>query len=333
MDPEDAHRLTIRSLKNLPPCAAAKTDPMLRQRVFDLDFAHPLGLAAGFDKNAETMNAMQALGLSHTEIGTVTVKPQQGNDRPRVFRDAESRAVINRMGFPNDGADRFFANLARYRQRKGRFIVGVNIGKNKDSHDALADYRELATRAQGLADYLTVNISSPNTPGLRDLQNGDFVRRCLDEVKSVYAGPVLFKLAPDLDAAQMKDLAQALLDGGAAGAILTNTTLDRPAHLDAAFAAQGGGLSGLPLKQKALDVLRAFYNLTDGKIPLIAAGGIDDAEDAYHRIRAGASLLQLYTALVFKGPSVIGDIASNLPKFLRQGGFTSLTQAIGADHR
>lgn len=333
LDPEDAHKATIGTLKRLPICKTPHTDPMLRQTVFGLSFAQPLGLAAGFDKNAETMRAMSAFGMSHVEIGTVTLRPQEGNPRPRVFRDAGSRAVVNRMGFPNHGADVFFGNLLDYRSQGGKAIVGANIGKNKDSEDTLSDYRELARRAQGLADYVTVNISSPNTPGLRDLQNGDFVRRCLDATKSVFNGPVLIKLAPDLNAEQRKDLAQALLDGGASGAILTNTTLDRPEYLNADFRKEAGGLSGLPLKDKALETLRAFYNLTDGKLPLIGVGGIGSAEDAYRRIRAGASLLQLYTALVFQGPGVIADIASGLPGLLKQGGFATVKDAVGADHR
>lgn len=332
LDPEDAHQATIKALQYMPACAS-RADPLLQQKLFGLNFPHPLGLAAGFDKNAETMRAMKGLGMGHVEIGTVTLRPQAGNDKPRVFRSARDHAVINRMGFPNAGADVFFRNLAAYRETGGQALVGVNIGKNKDSGDTLSDYTELAKCAKGLADYVTINISSPNTPGLRDLQNGDFVRRCLDGTRSVYNGPVLIKLAPDLDEAQKKDLAQALRDGNASGAILTNTTLDRPAHLDAAFASQTGGLSGLPLKHKALETLRAFYNLTDGKIPLIGVGGIDDAEDVYHRILAGASLVQVYTALVFKGPGLISDIVNRLPQLLRSGGFTSLSQAVGADHR
>lgn len=334
LDPEDAHTLTIAALKSLPFCPPAmKSDPILKQTLLGLDFAHPLGLAAGFDKNAETMRAMTSFGMGHVEIGTVTPRGQIGNDRPRVFRDAPSHSVINRMGFPNRGADVFFANLRAYRSSGGRAIVGVNIGKNKDSEDALADYTQLAARAAGLADYVTINISSPNTPGLRDLQNGDFVRRCAEGVKAVFKKTVLVKLAPDLDDALLADLAEACLSGEVDGVILTNTTLDRPEFLPPAYAAQKGGLSGAPLTEKSLDVLRRFYALTDGQIPLIGVGGIENAQDAYARIRAGASLIQLYTSLVFQGASVIEDITKGLPALLRQDGFETIDAAVGADHR
>lgn len=333
-DPEDAHALTVSALKRMPVCPASfKPDAALQQRLCGLDFPHPLGLAAGFDKNAETMRAMTSLGMGHVEIGTVTPRPQTGNDRPRVFRDISTRAVINRMGFPNRGADVFFANLRAYRSRGGRAIVGVNIGKNKDSDDALADYTQLAARAAGLADYVTINISSPNTPGLRDLQNGDFVQRCADSVKKVFKKTVLLKLAPDIDETLLRDLAEAVLASDVDGVILTNTTLDRSGSLPPSFAAQQGGLSGRPLADKALETLRLFYALTNGKIPLIGAGGIASAQDAYTRIRAGASLVQIYTALVFHGPGVIEDIVQGLPALLHADGFINITQAVGADHR
>ncbi len=332
MDPEDAHAFTVKSLQHMPVFCTPKADPILQQTVFGLEFAHPLGLAAGFDKQANVIRAMLGLGMGHVEVGTVTPLPQDGNPRPRIFRSARDRAVINRMGFPNPGADVFFENLHAYRHN-GTGIVGVNIGKNKDTENALLDYAALAMRCNGVADYVTINISSPNTPGLRDLQNGDFLRRCVEAVRNLYGGPVLVKLAPDLLPEQLKDLADAAVEINIDGVILTNTTLDRPAFLDDAFAAEKGGLSGAPLKDKALETLRAFYSMTGGKIPLVGAGGIDSAKDAYMRVRAGASLVQVYSALVFHGPGLIKEIVHELPVLLRKGGFTNIAEAVGADHR
>lgn len=329
LDPEDAHRLTIKALKTAPVINALRPDPILAQRVFGLEFAHPLGLAAGFDKGCEVTAPMHAIGFSHVEAGTVTLLAQEGNPRPRVFRDADSKAVINRMGFPNIGAGVFFNNLRAVKAKHPRHIVGANIGKNKHSENALEDYAALAAKADGLADYVTINISSPNTPGLRDLQNGDFVRRCVEVVRAQYYGPVLVKLAPDLTDEQLHDVTQACY--AADGVILTNTTLARPDYLDKDFAAQAGGLSGAPLRDKALDTLRQFHKMTRGKVPVIAVGGVSSAQDVMTRIKAGASLVQLYTALVFEGPGLVQDIVKDLPALLRAEGFASIADAIGAD--
>lgn len=331
LDAEDAHRLTIKALKMAPPLGAPRADKMLAQKLFGLDFMHPLGLAAGFDKGCEVANAMQSIGFSHVECGTVTPRPQDGNPRPRVFRDADTKAVINRMGFPNPGADVFFANMRAAKHKGKSQIIGANIGKNKETENALLDYALLAGRANGVADYVTINISSPNTPGLRDLQNGDFVRHCVAAVRENYEGPVLIKLAPDLKDEQLQDMAQACFV--ADGVILTNTTLDRPEYLPVSFSGQGGGLSGAPLTQKSLDVLRQFQKTTRGKVSIISAGGISSVDDVVTRIKAGASLVQIYTALVFEGPGLVQEIVRQLPQKLRAEGFSNIREAIGADLR
>lgn len=331
LDPEDAHRLTIEGMKRMPVLPAPKVDRMLQQNLLGLDFVHPLGLAAGFDKGCEISAPMHSIGFSFVEAGTVTPRPQEGNPRPRVFRDAGSKAVINRMGFPNPGAEVFFANLKRAKAKYPSHIIGANIGKNKDTEIAIDDYKCLAQKCDGIADYVTINISSPNTPGLRDLQNGEFVQACVKAVKAEYYGSVLVKLAPDLTDEQLADMAQASLISGVDGVILTNTTLVRPEYLPSDFAAQTGGLSGEPLTQKALDIVRQFRRETRGKVTIVAAGGISNAQDAYDRIKAGASLLQLYTALVFQGPAVVRDIVQSLPVLLRRDGFVNIKEAIGSE--
>jgi len=331
MDPEDAHRLTIQGLKHIPLCPAPKADPMLAQEIYGMNFVHPLGLAAGFDKNCDVPDSMHKIGFSFVECGTVTPKPQVGNPRPRVFRDAQNRAVINRMGFPNEGADVFFKNLERAKAKNATHIIGVNIGKNKETENALDDYKFLAERAQNLADYVTINISSPNTPGLRDLQNGEFVRACVDVVRQGYDGAVLVKFAPDLTEEQIDDVVLACLET-ADGLIVTNTTLERPSFLPADFGAQTGGLSGRPLKEKSLGVLRAFIERVEDQLPVISAGGIENATDVLARMKAGACLVQLYTAMVFDGPSVVHNIVRDLPDLLRREGYKTLDEAQHADN-
>jgi dihydroorotate dehydrogenase len=318
-------------------------DPALRVTLWNRVFPNPLGLAAGFDKNAAVTGPLLRLGFGFVEAGTVTPKPQHGNPTPRIFRDPINRAVINRMGFPNDGMNVFQANLTNFLGRKPRpaGMIGVNIGMNKSSlesgEDISRDYCLLVRQLGPLADYLTVNISSPNTPGLRDLQSRDAFLELTGKILEERARacgtenppPLLVKLAPDLTAEKRAELAAAALQSGIDGLILTNTTLDRPESLPAAFRAEKGGLSGEPLRDKSTAVIADFYRLTGGKLPLIGAGGVSDGDDAYEKIRAGATLVQLYTALVFHGPAVIHKINTQILKRLRADGFTNVAAAVG----
>ena len=302
LDPERAHALTIAALRRLP-LPRAPVDPILHAKVGGLDLPSPIGLAAGFDKNAEVPRQMLRLGFGLVEVGTLTPRPQAGNARPRLFRLAEDRAVINRLGFNNAGQAEARARLAG---RSYAGVVGVNIGANKDSHDRVADYAHGVAAMAGVADYLCVNISSPNTPGLRALQEGGELVELLAAVREARAPggpPVWLKVAPDLDDAGVERIVAAALDHGIDAIVIGNTTLSRPA-LGSRDRGEAGGLSGRPLGKLALDRLRAFAAVGGGRIPLVAAGGVDGAEAAYARIRAGASIVQLYTALVYEGPGL-----------------------------
>jgi dihydroorotate dehydrogenase len=327
---EQAHRLTIAALKALPAGKATEPDPLLAIRVAGLDFPNPVGLAAGFDKDAEVYDRMLGLGFGFAEVGTLTPLPQPGNPRPRLFRLEEDRAVINRLGFNNGGQA---AALARLHQRKRGRILGVNIGANKDSGDRIADYRAGVQTMAPVADYLTVNISSPNTPGLRALQDPAALDELLGAVMAERGGegpPVLLKLAPDLERADIDDIAKVAIDRGVDGLIVSNTTIERP-PLRSRNAREAGGLSGAPLQALALQRLRDFRSATGGALPLIAAGGIGSGADAYERIRAGASLVQLYTALVYEGPGLARRIARDLRRLLQRDGFRNLAEAVGVD--
>jgi dihydroorotate dehydrogenase len=311
MDAEAAHRLTIAALKAAPP-SQAKLYPSLATSLLGLEFPNPLGLAAGFDKNAEVPDAMLRLGFGFVEIGTVTPKPQAGNPKPRLFRLPEDQAVINRMGFNNEGHDVVHRRLSR----KPRGILGVNVGANKESEDKAADYVKGIECFSDVADYLTVNISSPNTPGLRNLQSTDELRPLLARLNDARGRqsrhvPMLLKIAPDLDDRALEDIARCCEGGSVDGVILTNTTLAREG-LASHLAREAGGLSGRPLFDLSTQTLARFYLMTGGRIPLVGAGGIASAEDALAKIHAGASLLQLYSALVFKGPALIHEILSGL---------------------
>ena len=338
---ETAHRLTLRALAALPvgwigngAGEAWEEDHILATRVFGLDFPNPVGLAAGFDKNAEAFAHMPRLGFGFAEIGSVTPRPQAGNPRPRLFRLAEDQAIVNRMGFNNDGLAAVQARL-RGRDPAVQGILGANLGKNKDSDDAVADYVAGVRALAPLADYLVVNVSSPNTPGLRALQGREPLATLLAAVRAARAGrhpPLLLKIAPDLTEADKADIAEVALAGGADGLIVSNTTIARPAGLASPAAAQAGGLSGRPLFAPSTAVLADMYRLTGGRLPLIGVGGIASAEDAYAKIRAGASLLQLYTALVYQGPGLVVRIKQGLAQRLRADGFASLDSAVGADH-
>ena len=347
LDPETAHGLTLRALRwGLGPASADPADPVLAIRLWQRDFTNPLGLAAGFDKNAMAIGPMLRLGFGFVEIGSITPAPQPGNPKPRVFRLAEDAAVINRLGFPSQGLAAAKARIGRWRNEaapgKGRpaGLLGVNLGTNRDSADPAAGYAESARALAPLADYLAVNVSSPNTPGLRALQGRDELARIVERVRAAIGDapraegpPLLVKIAPDLNAAQMAEIAAAALDLKLDGLIVGNTTVARPDSLTGRHRGEAGGLSGQPLFAPSTRVLGEIYRLTQGRVPLIGVGGIGGAAEAYAKIRAGASLVQLYTALVYQGPGLIAEINAGLAEMLRRDGFSRMSEAIGADHR
>jgi dihydroorotate dehydrogenase len=328
---EPAHRLTIAALRALPRQPRAAPEAALAQRVAGIVFPNPVGMAPGFDKNAEVPDALLGHRFGFVEIGTVTPRPQEGNPKPRLFRLVEDAAVINRMGFNNDGAE---VVAARLRQRLGApGIVGANIGANKDSDDRIADYATMTRIMAPLANYLTVNISSPNTPGLRALQDEGALTALLDavlEARGAATTPIFLKLAPDLEPSDIDAISRIALDKRLDALIVSNTTITRP-PLKSANAGEAGGLSGAPLRELALQRLRDFRKATGGAIPLIGVGGIASTEDAWARIRAGASLVQLYSALVYHGPGLAGRIVSGLAKKVREHGLTSIAEAVGTE--
>ncbi|HST36805.1 MAG TPA: quinone-dependent dihydroorotate dehydrogenase [Allosphingosinicella sp.] len=325
LDAEAAHRATIRALRLLPAGRPAKPDPVLAVKVAGLAFPNPVGLAAGFDKDAEVWRRMLGFGFGFVEVGTLTPRPQSGNDKPRLFRLREDRAAINRLGFNNRGQA---AALSRLGRHKG--IVGVNIGANKDSADRVQDYAAGVRTMLGVADYLTVNISSPNTPGLRTLQDKGALGALLDAVMDArgVGPPVFLKVAPDLERTEIDAIARTAIDRRLDALIVGNTTLSRPA-LKSKHRGEGGGLSGAPLKRLAFERLRDFRIATGSEVPLIAAGGIENGVDAFDRIRAGASLVQLYTALVYQGPGLAKEINGELKRLLALRGFANIAEAIG----
>ena len=329
LDAETAHRATIRALSLVPAMPPPNFPPELAQEVAGLRFPSPVGLAAGFDKDAEVPDAMLGLGFGFVEVGTLTPKPQAGNPKPRLFRLKEDRAVINRMGFNNGGQA---VALERLRKRQRNGILGVNVGANKDSADRIADYVEGVQAMSPVADYLTVNISSPNTPGLRNLQAGGELVELLQWVRDARASggpPVFLKVAPDLEKGDHDRIVRAVSDNGIDALIVANTTITRPA-LRSAQGDEAGGLSGRPLKGLALEQLRLFRSASGGSIPLIAAGGIENADDAWDRIVAGASLVQLYSAMVYEGPGLAKRIAQGLAERLRRSGMSSIAEAVGS---
>jgi len=330
LDAETAHRAAIGALKFYPQRKPSKFEPSLTTSVAGLGFPSPVGLAAGFDKDAEVFEPMLGLGFGFVEIGTLTPLPQAGNPQPRLFRLKEDRAVINRMGFNNRGQADALARLARRDRALG--IVGVNIGANKDSPDRIADYAAGVRLMSPVADYLTINISSPNTPGLRQLQDEGALRALLSAVQEARTAtpPIFLKVAPDLGEGEPDQIVRVAIQHGIDAIIVANTTVSRP-PLVSRFATETGGLSGEPLKALALEALRRFRSASGGAIPLIAAGGIANAEDAWERIRAGASLIQLYSAMVYEGPGVARRIANGLLRKLEQEGFASIAEAVGGE--
>ena len=329
MDAEQAHSLTISSLKaGLGGSRGAITSQKLETKLFGLTFANPVGLAPGFDKNAEVPDAMLGQGFGFVEIGTVTPRPQSGNAKPRLFRLIEDQAVINRMGFNNDGQQAVLRRLEARRNRGG--IVGVNIGANKDSNDRVADYVSGIEAFRDVASYITINISSPNTPGLRNMQGREELLKLLSALnaKRKTALPMLLKIAPDLAEADLQDVADVCAIEAVDGVIVSNTTISRP-NLKSHHGSEMGGLSGRPLFDLSTQQLALFHKMTSGKISLIGVGGVSDIETAWAKIRAGASLIQVYSALVYQGPSLVSDICAGLERKLIASGFMHLRDAIG----
>lgn len=333
LDPEDAHRLTLRLLQaGLGPRDSGPDDPILSATVAGLKLPNCVGLAPGFDKNAEVFAPMLAAGFGFVECGTVTPLPQAGNPRPRLFRLTEDRAVINRMGFNNEGLEPFAARLSR--RRAG--VVGANIGANKESADRIGDYVVGLKRLWGLASYFTINISSPNTPGLRALQTRAALEELLGRIAEARDAlpaegrvPIFLKVAPDLEAGEVEAISDVVAANDLQAVIVSNTTITRPA-LKSTWAGEAGGLSGAPLLSLSTRVLGEFHAASDGRFALIGAGGIASGADAYAKIRAGACAVQLYSALVFQGPGLVGRVKRDLAACLRAEGFASTAEAIGA---
>jgi dihydroorotate dehydrogenase len=338
LDPEKGHRLAIAALKRMPAKSAfmpqAKPGP-LAVEVAGLTFPNPVGVAAGFDKDAEVPDALLGLGFGFTEVGSITPLPQAGNPKPRLFRLVEDKAVINRMGFNNSGAE---VALKRLKQREGRGgIVGINIGANKDSADRSADYATMTRIMAPYASYLAVNVSSPNTPGLRALQDEAALAALIDGIMAASRDavgeggpPVFLKVAPDLEPADIDAIARIAIDRKLGALIVSNTTISRP-PLRSRHADEAGGLSGAPLRDLAQQRLRDFRKATGGQVPLVGVGGIATAEHAWDRIRAGASLVQLYSAMVYHGPGLGAQIAAGLKRLMKRDGFGSIAEAVGTD--
>jgi dihydroorotate dehydrogenase len=336
MDPERAHSLTIAALGMTPFRGPVRDDARLRVRAFGMDFPNPIGLAAGFDKNADVPDAMLYFGFGFVEAGTVTPLAQPGNPKPRMFRLAEDRGVINRLGFNNEGLVSAKSRLSARRGRPG--IVGINIGANKDSADRIADYAHGMAQLGPLASYVTVNISSPNTPGLRGLQNRDELERLLDAVTGARtahnaAAPILLKIAPDLDGDAIAAIVATAVSRNLDGLIVSNTTISRPETLRSPMRGETGGLSGAPLMPLSTEVLRQVAVEARGRLCLIGAGGVACGADAYAKIKAGASLVQLYSALAYEGPGLVARIKRELLRLAVDDGHPDLATAIMAHHK
>ncbi len=343
LDPELAHRLAHRFLHLVTPAAARRrrrpAPPSLAVRTLGLELDSPVGLAAGFDKGDVSVAGLFALGFSHLEIGTVTPRPQPGNERPRIFRLPEHRALINRMGFNNEGAEVCARRLAALPRAARLGPVGVNVGRNKTTpnDEAVADYLACIDRLFPFADYLVVNISSPNTPGLRELQEKEQLARllgaCRARLREVAPGkPLLVKLAPDLAPEALDEAVDVAVGAGVSGIIATNTTLSRAGVEGHPRAKEQGGLSGAPLEALATAVVRRCYARAAGRVPIVGAGGVMDAAGAYAKIRAGATLVQVYTGFVYGGPAFVRRVNDGLATLLARDGFGGVAEAVGADH-
>lgn len=328
LDAETAHNLAVAGLTCLPPASAPADDPILQTHLAGLALTNPVGLAAGLDKDARAIAGLSRLGFGFIECGSVTPKPQPGNPKPRLFRLSEDRAIINRMGFNNQGLDVFVQRLAA---RPNGIIVGANLGANKDVEDRAADYVTGLQRVGPRADYVTINISSPNTPGLRALQGREALDDLLGRVTEARVpggGPVFLKIAPDLLSAEIAMVVEAARAHRLDALIVSNTTLERP-DLSSPLATETGGLSGAPLKGLARRALAAAAEAAEGNLPLIAVGGIDSGAEALARIRAGASAIQLYSALIYQGPGLVRRLKAELAALLRADGYSSVSQAVG----
>ena len=323
--------MTIAALKAVPPRRPPDFPTSLKTRVAGLDFATPVGLAAGFDKDAEVPEQMLSMGFGFVEVGTLTPRPQDGNPRPRLFRLTEDQAVINRMGFSNRGQPEAFQRLIDCTHMHG--VIGVNIGANKDSADRIADYAQGVRAMAPVAKYLTINVSSPNTPGLRQLQDEGALNALLEAVNETRpkdGPPIFLKVAPDLGEGEPDQIVRVALQHRIDALIVANTTVARP-PLKSRYATEQGGLSGAPLKALALKALRDFRSASGGQIPLIGVGGIANADDAWERIRAGASLVQLYSAMVYEGPHIAARIARGLAERVSRSGYSNIAEAVGTE--
>lgn len=338
LDPETGHRLAVQSLKAMPTRGAGSSlakAGATQVSVAGLRFPNPVGVAAGFDKDAEVPDALLGLGFGFTEVGSITPKPQAGNPRPRLFRLTEDAGVINRMGFNNAGAQVALGRLKTRAAQPG--IVGINIGANKDAEDRIADYAQMTRLMAPYASYLAVNVSSPNTPGLRTLQDEgaltaliDGVIEARDAVTPEAPPPIFLKVAPDLEPADIDAIARIALEKQLGALIVSNTTISRP-DLRSRHAGETGGLSGAPLRELAQQRLRDFRKATGGQIPLIGVGGIASAEHAWERIKAGASLVQLYSAMVYHGPGLGAQMAAGLERLMKREGYASIAEAVGTE--
>ncbi len=335
--PELAHSLSIFVLKyGLLRFGRKNTHPILNTKVWNLSFPTPIGLAAGYDKNAEVPEEILKLGFGFTEVGTITPKAQPGNLKPRIFRLIKDNGVINRLGFNNGGLGPAKKRLNKINERGRRGIVGANVGANKTSDDRIEDYIIGLEALEGLADYYVINISSPNTPGLRALQSKKSLEDLLGKTIKARDGfkswaPLLLKVAPDLTEEDIKDISEVAMDKKIDGLIIANTTILRPESLTSQERCQSGGLSGRPLFELSTKTLRSFYKSTMGKIPLIGVGGVEDGETAYKKIKSGASLVQIYSSLVYEGPNLAIKISNQLDALLIKDGYKSVAEAIGAD--
>ncbi|WP_120076307.1 quinone-dependent dihydroorotate dehydrogenase [Aurantiacibacter odishensis] len=331
LDAERAHGLAIKALKALPRGRPAPLKGPLGTEVAGIRFPNPVGMAAGFDKDAEVADALLGRGFGFVEVGSITPLPQPGNPKPRLFRLKEDRAVINRMGFNNRGAEAAAVRVASRGTRPG--VLGINIGANKDSADRIADYAAMTRIMAPYATYLAVNISSPNTPGLRALQDEGALVELLDsvlEARGAQGPPVFLKVAPDLQNADVDAITSIAMDKALGALIVANTTISRP-ELVSVHKGETGGLSGAPLKPLALEMVRAFRKASGGAIPLVGVGGIATAEDAWERIRAGACLVQLYSAMTYRGPNIARQITKGLSKLMKRDGFASIADAVGSE--
>ena len=337
--PEISHNITLKLLQLSFRQKRVLDNPILYQHIFGYDFSNPIGMAAGFDKNVEVVAPLLNLGFGFVEAGTITPEPQYGNNKPRVFRLSEDSSIINHLGFNNKGSEYAAKKLKKLNLNSlSKGIVGINIGKNKNSSNYIDDYSYCLEKLGPLAHYVTINVSSPNTPGLRDIQNRGQIEKLVEELKikknklsTLENIPIFFKISPDLNEEQIRDIALMSLANNVDGLVLSNSTLDRPKTLISDFKNEIGGLSGKPLFLKSTLILKKMYKLTNGQIPLIGVGGVSNGLECYEKIKSGASLVQLYSALTYEGPYIIIKILSELINLLKTDGYKNIKEAIGKD--